>query len=119
MAEQRVAVTRTYPQRAVRAVDALVRGERERLPALGARLGRAAQVALQRERQAIAQRSSRVRLADPREVLARGFAIVRDRSGGFATTATDARGASHLAIEFQDGSVHAQVVDDPTTKDDA
>lgn len=140
MAEQRVAVTRTIPQRAARAVDALLRRERERLPVLSGRVARAASGVVQREaaalprwssrltraslalvaseRHALAQRSSRVRLADPREVLARGFALVRDASGGFTTRASDAHAASRVVIEFQDGSVQARVIDDTRLGED-
>ena len=47
---------------------------------------------------------------DPRALLSRGYAMVRDPDGAIVTSAAKARGAGHLRLQFADGDV-AVVVD--------
>jgi exodeoxyribonuclease VII large subunit len=45
--------------------------------------------------------------------LSRGYAMVRDADGGLVTTATGARAAAHLRLQFADGEIAATVADGP------
>ncbi|MBY4637569.1 exodeoxyribonuclease VII large subunit [Sphingopyxis sp. XHP0097] len=46
---------------------------------------------------------------DPRALLARGYAMVRDSAGAIVTTAAGARAAGTLRLQFADGEVAAEV----------
>src|SRR3546814_20543258 len=46
---------------------------------------------------------------DPRALLSRGYAMVRDGGGAIVTTAGKARDAGHLRLQFADGDVPVQV----------
>ena len=46
---------------------------------------------------------------DPRALLSRGYAMVRDADGAIVTTAGRARGAEHLRLQFADGDVAVHV----------
>ena len=48
---------------------------------------------------------------DPRALLSRGYAMVRDADGAIVTTAGKARAAGALQLQFADGEVAAEVVD--------
>lgn len=48
---------------------------------------------------------------DPRALLSRGYAMVRDGDGAIVTTAGKARDAGSLRLQFADGEVAAEVVD--------
>jgi len=49
---------------------------------------------------------------DPDRTLARGYALVQDRAGDPLTTAEAARRAGSLAIQFHDGTLAAEAVDE-------
>lgn len=49
---------------------------------------------------------------DPRALLSRGYAMVRDAGGAIVTTAAKARAASELRLQFADGEVAVQPVGD-------
>ena len=48
---------------------------------------------------------------DPRALLSRGYAMVRDSGGAIVTTAAKARAARHLQLQFADGEVPVAVGD--------
>ncbi len=48
---------------------------------------------------------------DPRALLARGYAMVRDADGAIVPSAARARGAGHLRLAFADGEVPVTVAD--------
>ena len=48
---------------------------------------------------------------DPRALLSRGYAMVRDGGGAIVTTAAKARDAGHLRLQFADGDVPVQLED--------
>ena len=48
---------------------------------------------------------------DPRALLARGYAMVRDAEGAIVPSAARARGAGHLRLAFADGEVPVTVTD--------
>ena len=51
---------------------------------------------------------------DPRALLSRGYAMVRDAGGTIVTTAAGARAAGHLRLQFADGEVPVQAAADGT-----
>ena len=46
---------------------------------------------------------------DPRALLSRGYAMVRDANGAIVTTAAKARDAGHMRLQFADGEVPVAV----------
>jgi exodeoxyribonuclease VII large subunit len=78
---------------------------------LQTRLVRAARLELERR----AQRLERVRAhllhLDPREVLQRGYSIVRRKDGSIVRAARGVQPGERLALEFARGSAHARVED--------
>jgi exodeoxyribonuclease VII large subunit len=73
-----------------------------RLPALAG-----ARIRLERER--VASKGARLRALDPRQVLRRGFAIVRDGSGRIRTSVTDLAAGDEIGIDLRDGTLGAQL----------
>jgi exodeoxyribonuclease VII large subunit len=59
---------------------------------------------------------ARLASADPRAVLARGYALVTDTAGRPVTSAAAVRPAARLQLEFGDGTVDVQRVADPASK---
>jgi exodeoxyribonuclease VII large subunit len=59
---------------------------------------------------------ARLASADPRAVLARGYALVTDQSGRPVTSAGAVKPAARLRLEFGDGHVDVQRVADPASK---
>lgn len=55
---------------------------------------------------------------DPQRTLARGYALVEDRSGDLVTSVGAARNARELSLRFHDGRVPAQVVDTEDVRDE-
>lgn len=53
---------------------------------------------------------------DPRALLSRGYAMVRDGGGAIVTTAAKARDAGHLRLQFADGEVAAAVTEGAAPK---
>ena len=56
---------------------------------------------------------ARLQSVSPKKVLERGYAIISDAAGVPITSMTLAPAGAHLAIEFADGKVGAQVTDGP------
>jgi exodeoxyribonuclease VII large subunit len=56
--------------------------------------------------------AARLAAADPRAVLARGYALVTDAQGKPVTSAAAIRPAARLQLEFADGAVTVQRVTD-------
>jgi exodeoxyribonuclease VII large subunit len=116
--------------------EALYAPQRQRLDDAGDRLDRAQRQRLGVTAERLASRSAALRPAllarawdrdrarlegltrlltslDPRALLSRGYAMVRDADGGLVTTATGARAAAHLRLQFADGEITATVADGP------
>ncbi len=80
----------------------------ERLSGLIRRADRAMVQRMERHRTRLLQTGKLLGSLSHKSVLARGFAIVRDRNDVVLTAAQRARAAGTLHIEFADGSVEAQ-----------
>ncbi|SNT17542.1 exodeoxyribonuclease VII large subunit [Sphingopyxis indica] len=108
-------------QRLDDAGDRLDRSQRHRLAVTSERLASRA-AALRPSLLARAWDRDRARLEglarllaslDPRALLSRGYAMVRDRGGGLVTTAARARAAGHMRLQFADGEVSVAAEDAP------
>ncbi|MEQ1687342.1 MAG: exodeoxyribonuclease VII large subunit, partial [Sphingopyxis sp.] len=109
-------------------LDRLLAPQRQRLDDAAARLPRSFQIVMTGADARLAQVSALLRLSaleqrlargherldaawrllgslDPRRMMARGYAIVRDAAGGLVTSADGARSAGHLSLGFADGEV--------------
>jgi exodeoxyribonuclease VII large subunit len=107
-AERRRRLARTEAGLAPGARLRLVAQLGERLAARGARLERAGP-GLTRERRAkLAELTRTLATLGPREVLARGYAIVRDGAGQVLTRAEAAARVPVLEVEFADGRLRAR-----------
>ena len=106
-------------QRLDDAADRLDRSQRHRLAIAGERLatrGAALRPALlarawDRDRAKLAGLARLLTSLDPRALLARGYAMVRDAEGAIVPSAVRARGAGHLRLAFADGEVPVTVAD--------
>jgi exodeoxyribonuclease VII large subunit len=121
--ERLAALARHLPKR-----EALYAPQRQRLDDTGERLDRAQRQRLSVVAERLATRSGALRPAllerrwdrdrakleglgrllgslDPRALLSRGYAMVRDGEGAIVTTAAKAQGAEHLRLQFADGEV--------------
>ncbi|MBN8804264.1 MAG: exodeoxyribonuclease VII large subunit [Sphingopyxis sp. 65-8] len=106
-------------QRLDDAADRLDRSQRHRLAIAGERLatrGAALRPALlarawDRDRAKLAGLARLLTSLDPRALLARGYAMVRDAEGAIVPSAARARGAGHLRLAFADGEVPVTVTD--------
>lgn len=104
-------------QRLDDAGDRLDRSQRHRLTVISERLatrGAALRPALlarrwDRDRALIEGLGRLLDSLDPRALLSRGYAMVRDAGGAIVTTAAKARGAGHLQLQFADGEVSVAV----------
>jgi exodeoxyribonuclease VII large subunit len=63
-------------------------------------------------RRALAAVTAALEGADPRTVLARGYAIVEDPSGEPVTSAAEAREQEEVRLRFADGEVAAKIEGD-------
>ncbi len=125
--ERLTALARHLPKR-----EALYAPQRQRLDDSGDRLGRSQRQRLAVIADRLATRSASLRPSllarrwdrdrarleglgrlldslDPRALLSRGYAMVRDGGGAVVTTAAKARGAGHLRLQFADGEVPVSV----------
>jgi len=125
--ERLTALARHLPRR-----DALYAPQRQRLDDAGERLDRSQRHRLAVISERLATRGAALRPAllarrwdrdraqleglgrlldslDPRALLSRGYAMVRDAGGAIVTTAAKARDAGHLRLQFADGEVLVQV----------
>jgi exodeoxyribonuclease VII large subunit len=97
----------------------LDRSQRQRLTIIGERLAtragalRPALLARRwdRDRARIEGLERLLTSLDPRALLSRGYAMVRDSGGGIVTTAAKARGAGGLRLQFADGEVPVMVTE--------
>ncbi len=104
-------------QRLDDAGDRLDRSQRQRLTVIAERLatrGAALRPALlvrrwDRDRALIEGLGRLLTSLDPRALLARGYAMVRDAGGAIVTTAAKAQDVGHLQLQFADGEVPVQV----------
>lgn len=104
-------------QRLDEAQGRLDRSQRHRIGIVGERLATRAAVlrpalltrAWDRDRARLEGLGRLLASLDPRALLARGYAMVRDAEGAIVTTADGARGAGHLRLMFADGEVPVQV----------
>ncbi|KGB53169.1 Exodeoxyribonuclease 7 large subunit [Sphingopyxis sp. LC81] len=125
--ERLTALARHLPKR-----DALYAPQRQRLDDAGDRLDRSQRHRLAVISERLATRGAALRPAllarrwdrdralleglgrlldslDPRALLSRGYAMVRDAGGAIVTTAAKAQDAGHLRLQFADGDVPVQV----------
>ena len=99
--------------------DRLDRAQRHRLAVTGERLATRAGAlrpalltrAWDRERAKLEGLGRLLTSLDPRALLSRGYAMVRDSEGAIVTTATKARDAGHLRLIFADGEVPVAAAD--------
>ncbi len=125
--ERLTALARHLPKR-----DALYAPQRQRLDDAGDRLDRSQRHRLTVISERLAMRGAALRPAllarrwdrdralleglgrlldslDPRALLSRGYAMVRDAGGAIVTTAAKAQDAGHLRLQFADGELPVQV----------
>ena len=128
--ERLTALARHLPRR-----EALYAPQRQRLDDAGERLDRSQRHRLTVVAERLATRGAALRPAllarrwdrdrakleglgrlldslDPRALLSRGYAMVRDAGGAIVTTAAKAQDAGHLRLQFADGDVPVQVSGD-------
>ncbi|MBM3962058.1 MAG: exodeoxyribonuclease VII large subunit [Planctomycetes bacterium] len=79
------------------------------LRAAGVRATTGASRALERGTARLEQQAMRLRLLDPRSVLARGFALVRDAAGAVLPAAMRVRPGQEIQVQFRDGRARARV----------
>ena len=104
-------------QRLDDAGERLDRGQRQRLAMLGERLASRGAVlrpsllarAWDRDRARVEGLGRLLASLDPRALLARGYAMVRDSGGAIVASAAKARAAGHLWLQFADGEVPVAV----------
>ncbi|MDO9369253.1 MAG: exodeoxyribonuclease VII large subunit [Sphingopyxis sp.] len=110
-------------QRLDDAGDRLDRGQRHRLAVVAERLatrGAALRPALlarrwDRDRALVEGLGRLLDSLDPRALLSRGYAMVRDAGGAIVSTAAKARDAGHLRLQFADGDVAVHAAGDDMT----
>ncbi len=130
--ERLAALARHLPKR-----EALYAPQRQRLDDAGDRLDRAQRQRLAMTAERLATRGAALRPSllarrwdrdratldglgrlldslDPRALLSRGYAMVRDEAGSIVTGAARAQAAGHLRLQFADGEVPVAVVDGNT-----
>ena len=131
--ERLTALARHLPKR-----EALYAPQRQRLDDAGDRLDRSQSHRLAMTAERLATRSGALRPAllarrwdrdrarleglgrlldglDPRALLSRGYAMVRDAGGAIIPSAGKARAAGHLRLQFADGEVAVAVADGDTS----
>lgn len=94
--------------------QALVQGSQARhasLDRLAQRLVQAAQRGLQKQHQRLEQSQWRLQAADPKRVLARGYAWLADADGRAVTSVQRLQPGQRLAAQWADGSAQVDVVD--------
>jgi exodeoxyribonuclease VII large subunit len=84
----------------------------ERLMATDARAQRALSNRLTEQRQRLAARGQMLSALSYQSALARGFVIVRDGNGSMVRRATDIAAGAALGLEFHDGDVRVQALED-------
>lgn len=89
-------------------VERQIERQSENMLVLVARLERAMLQNGQKRQNQFEQTAKLLKSLSHRSVLARGFALVKDRQGQVLTSAAMAKAAGHLKIEFSDGEIDAQ-----------
>ena len=89
-------------------IDALA-AEDERIASFGTRLRLAFSSRLSAMDAALGLLSARIRAADPRNLLARGYTLVTDASGHVLKSAASVRPGDGIRVLFADGSLDAEV----------
>jgi exodeoxyribonuclease VII large subunit len=84
----------------------------DQLTALDTRRIRALTTLLARRRQRLDARAQMLSALSYQGILARGFAIVRDGNGAMVRRAQDVAAGAALGIEFHDGEVRVQAIED-------
>jgi exodeoxyribonuclease VII large subunit len=95
----------------VAATALLLQRQRAELRAAGVRAAAGAARALERGGLRLEQQAMRLRLLDPRAVLARGFALVRDAAGAVLPAASRLRPGQTIRLQFRDGRADARIDD--------
>jgi exodeoxyribonuclease VII large subunit len=88
--------------RTLRAADTTLRQRWSRLPVL-------ASSRMQLELERLQSRAGRCKALDPRNVLRRGFAMLRDELGRLVSSATRVQAGARIAAELRDGTLAARV----------
>lgn len=83
---------------------------REKLDLLGLRSRQSIAASAERHRRRIDSLAQLLRSLSHKSVLDRGFALVHDRAGQMVRSATAARDAGQIELEFADGRVDAQIL---------
>jgi exodeoxyribonuclease VII large subunit len=68
----------------------------------------AARIPFERLRSRLQSYQQVLELLNPKAVLARGYAIVRDQNGSVVRTAATAKQATRLAVEFADDTIQTK-----------
>lgn len=89
--------------------------ERLRLNDLSERLRRALKTRLDRDQRQCEALGDRLAAIDPRAVLRRGYALVRDASGAIVRSAQTVTSGDRLAVQIGDTVVQVEVVAEPVT----
>lgn len=92
-----------------RFIDAMA-AEDERISSYSTRLRLAFSARLSSMGAALDMMAARIRSADPRSVLARGYALVTDRRGVVLKSASSLRTGDGISVLFEDGKIDATVI---------
>ncbi len=88
---------------------ALVKRARERLAALGGRLGRATTVHVRRRRDRVHALGRQLAAVDPHRVLNRGYSYTTTESGALVASVKDVRDGDRIVTQVADGSIDSVV----------
>ena len=91
--------------------------DRAALQASGARAQHAAERRIEREAARLEQQATRQRLLDPRRVLTRGYALVRNENGRVISDAAAIAADQDLTLQLRDGSVRTRTTSTPPHHD--
>lgn len=88
----------------------IMSAEDQQLGAFAQRLRLAFSARLAREEAALELLRSRIRSADPRSILSRGYSLVADSAGHVLKSASSLRPGDGIRVLFADGTVNAKVI---------
>ena len=88
----------------------IMSAEDQQLGAFAQRLRLAFSARLAREEAALELLRSRIRSADPRSILSRGYSLVTDSAGHVLKSASSLRPGDGIRVLFADGTVNAKVI---------
>ena len=115
---QRVNLDRAVKRLTPTSIERRTLERKEKLNGLVHRADRAIAQSTERQRNLLNQTVKLLKSLSYTSVLARGFAVVRDRNNALLTGASAARAAGALHIEFADGVVDAQTGSAPPKRKD-